>query len=160
MKNNEWGNNMVEIERAKIMDAQKITDIKIAAYNKEINTYLGRNGGPPGYDSCESEVEIIHNFIAYKIMLGNELIGAFFLVPLEDKKMRFEDFVIAPSFQGNGYGFKTLQLVEQSYPDIKEWFLSTPTFSAGNQYLYGKFGYCEISRNDDEIEYCKKIHSM
>ena len=71
--------------------------------------------------------------------------------------MRFEDFVIAPEFQGRGYGLKTLQLVEQSYPNIKKWFLSTPIFSVGNQHLYEKFGYCEIGRNDEEIEYCKMV---
>lgn len=69
--------------------------------------------------------------------------------------MRFEDFVIDPIYQGNGYGFKVMQLVEKMHPDIKEWQLSTPVFSVGNQHLYTKFGYIEISRNDDEIEYVK-----
>ena len=69
--------------------------------------------------------------------------------------MRFEDFVIDPKYQGNGYGYKVMQLIEKMHPDIKEWKLSTPVFSAGNQHLYTKFGYREISRNDDEIEYLK-----
>lgn len=30
---------MIEIKRALLRDAQAITDIKIKAYNKEINTY-------------------------------------------------------------------------------------------------------------------------
>lgn len=38
---------MIEIKRALLNDAETITEIKIKAYNKEINTYLGRNGGPP-----------------------------------------------------------------------------------------------------------------
>ena len=41
------------------------------------------------------------------------------------------------------------------HPDIKEWQLSTPVFSVGNQHIYTKLGYIEISRNDDEIEYVK-----
>lgn len=57
---------------------------------------------------------------------------------------------------GKGYGLQTLQLVEQMYFDVKEWYLSTPIFSIGNQHLYQKFGYREISRNSEEIEYCKK----
>jgi predicted acetyltransferase len=48
-----------------------------------------------------------------------------------------------------------MQLVEMMHPEIKEWQLSTPVFSVGNQHLYTKFGYKEISRNDDEIEYVK-----
>lgn len=146
---------MITIEKAELEDAQVITDIKTAAFNKEINTYLGRNGGPPGYDKVESEIDIINNLIAYKILLDDEIIGAFFLIPIESRKMRFEDFVINPEYQGRGYGYKVLQLAEQFYPDIDEWYLSTPVFSVGNQHLYEKFGYVEIRRDDDEIEYCK-----
>ena len=148
---------MVSIERAKLEDAEKITEIKIAAFNKEINTYLGRNGGSRGYDKVESEIDIINNLIAYKIILNEEIIGGFFLIPLEEEKMRFEDFVISPKYQGNGLGYKVLQLVENAYPNIREWYLSTPVFSVGNQHLYEKFGYLEVSRNEDEIEYCKRI---
>lgn len=151
----EWG--LLEIKKANAEDAQLITDIKTRAFNKEINTYLGRNGGPPGYDKVESELSIIEDFIAYKIELDNQIIGAFFLIPLDDNKMRFEDFVIEPSFQGKGYGYRVMELVEKTYSDIKEWELSTPVFSIGNQHLYKKFGYVETSRNEDEIEYIKKI---
>ncbi len=146
---------MIYIKLAEIKDAKRITEIKTKAFNKEINTYLGRNGGPPGYDRVESEIDIINRFIAYKIMLGSEIIGGFFLIPLEESKMRFEDFVIMPDQQGKGYGYKTLQLIEETYPNIREWVLSTPVFSVGNQHLYEKFGYREIGRNDEEIEYCK-----
>lgn len=148
---------MLEIKKATIDDAKLITDIKIKAYNKEINTYLGRNGGPPGYDQVESQIDIIKNFIAYKIELDNKIIGALFLIPLGDNKMRFEDFAIEPSFQGKGYGYRVMELIETAYPDINEWQLSTPMFSVGNQHLYKKFGYAEVSRNEYEIEYIKKI---
>lgn len=151
----EWG--LLEIKKANAEDAQLITDIKTRAFNKEINTYLGRNGGPPGYDKVESELSIIEDFIAYKIELDNQIIGAFFLIPLDDSRMRFEDFVIEPSFQGKGYGYGVMELVEKTYSNIKEWALSTPVFSIGNQHLYKKFGYVEASRNEDEIEYIKKI---
>ncbi|SHK88527.1 Acetyltransferase (GNAT) domain-containing protein [Clostridium cavendishii DSM 21758] len=148
---------MLEINKANIDDAKLITDIKIKAYNKEINTYLGRNGGPSGYNEVASQIDIIKNFIAYKIELDNQIIGALFLIPLEGNKMRFEDFVIEPSFQGKGYGYRVMELIERTYPDINEWQLSTPIFSVGNQHLYKKFGYTEVLRNEDEIEYIKKI---
>ncbi len=148
---------MLEIKKATIDDAKLITDIKTKAFNKEINTYFGRNGGPPGYDMVESQIYITKKFISYKIELDNQIIGALFLIPLGDSKMRFEDFVIEPSFQGKGYGYSIMELVEKTYSDINEWQLSTPTFSTGNQHLYEKYGYVEISRNEDEIEYIKKI---
>ena len=69
---------MIGIARAGLEDAQVITEIKIRAYNKEINTYLGRDGGPVGYNQVESQRKIINKYIAYKILLDNEIIGAFF----------------------------------------------------------------------------------
>lgn len=148
---------MIKIERANEKDACKITEIKTAAFNKEINTYLGRNGGPPGYNKVESELDIIHNLIAYKILLKDEIIGAFFLIPKDKGEMCFEDFVIEPKFQGRGFGYTVLQLVEKSYPEIKKWYLSTPIFSVGNQHLYEKFGYVETDRDEEEVRYCKVI---
>lgn len=150
---------MLTIKRAVYEDAKCITQIKTRAYNKEINTYLGRDGGPKGYNEVSSEEYIINHFIAYKILLEEEIIGAFFLIPENEDRMRFEDFVIDPEYQNQGYGYKTLKLVEQAYPHIKEWRLSTPTFSVGNQHLYEKFGYQrEIYEGDnEEIEYVRYI---
>ncbi len=148
---------MLRVELANIEDAGIITEIKVAAYNKEIFTYLGRKGGPPGYDNVESEIYIIKKFIAYKIILKDKIIGALFLIPVNNTTMRFEDFVIKPEYQGNGYGYKTMEIIEEKHNDIFEWQLSTPVFSVGNQYLYKKFGYTEVSRDKDEINYRKRI---
>ena len=148
---------MITIERAKKEDAEVITRIKTAAFNKEINTSLGRDGGPEGYNTVESELQIIENLLAYKILLNDKIIGAFFLIPEGTEIMHFEDFVIDPEYQGKGYGYKTLCMSEKLYPAIKEWKLSTPVFSVGNQHLYEKFGYKETERNDDEIFYSKVI---
>lgn len=49
-----------------------------------------------------------------------------------------------------------MQLIEEMHADIVEWQLSTPVFSVGNQHLYTRFGYKEVSRNEDEIEHVKK----
>ncbi|WP_066719736.1 GNAT family N-acetyltransferase [Clostridium sp. Marseille-P299] len=148
---------MLKIVRANIEDAGIITRIKISAYNKEINTYLGRNGGPPGYAKMESQINIIKKYIAYKITLDNQIIGAFFLIPISSTIMRFEDFVIEPFYQNKGFGYRVLELVEREYSDILVWKLSTPIFSIGNQYLYKKFGFVEVSRDEEEIEYVKMI---
>ena len=48
-------------------------------------------------------------------------------------------------------------MVQKMYPEVREWKLSTPVFSVGNQHLYEKFGYVEVSRNNDEVFYGKVI---
>ncbi len=148
---------MLEIQRAEIKDAETITHIKTKAFNKEINTYLGRDGGPEGYNQVSSQIYITNTFIAYKILKDNMIIGAFFLISISETQMRFEDFVIDPDFQNKGYGYSAMSLVENEYPQIKEWSLSTPVFSVGNQHLYEKFGYKRVSQNEEEIEYIKVI---
>lgn len=148
---------MLTIKRAKMEDAEEITKIKTVAFNKEINTYLGRDGGPPGYNKVESELEIIDKFLAYKILFDGCIIGAFFLYSEGEDILHFEDFVINPEYQGKGYGYKVLCMVQELYPQIKEWKLSTPIFSVGNQHLYEKFGYVETGRDSDEIFYSKTI---
>ena len=149
---------MIEIKRAQREDAEEITKIKTVAFNQEINTYLGRDGGPPGYNKVESELDIIDKFQAYKILLEDCIIGAFFLYPEGDRIMHFEDFVIEPKYQGRGYGYKVLGMIQELFPEIREWKLSTPIFSVGNQHLYEKFGYVETGRDSDEIFYSKIIY--
>ena len=48
-------------------------------------------------------------------------------------------------------------MAQELFPHVKEWKLSTPVFSVGNQHLYEKFGYIGTWRNDDEIFYNKTI---
>ena len=93
-------------------------------------------------------------------ILDDEIIGALFLIPEGEKTMCFEDFVIHPIFQGKGYGYKVLCMIEDLYPEIREWKLSTPIFSVGNQYLYEKFGYKEVSRDENEIYYKKLVYEQ
>ena len=149
---------MITIEKAVLEDAAIMTEIKTRAYNKEINTYLGRDGGPEGYNEISSEEYIIEHFIAYKIVLEGRIIGAFFLISLGEDEMQFEDFVIDPEEQNKGYGYKVLNLLEKAYPSIKIWHLSTPTFSVGNQHLYEKFGYQREVEKEDEIIYIKHVY--
>ena len=122
--------------------------VHMTGYHQPVSEWL---------DQIESEEEIINKFKAYKIMLDSVIIGAFFLIPVNENQARFEDFVIKPEYQGNGYGTKTLQILEEMHPDITAWYLSTPVFSIGNQHLYEKCGYKEIDRNKEEIEYCKQL---
>ena len=50
-----------------------------------------------------------------------------------------------------------MEPIEENYRDISVWQLSTPVFGKVNQYLYEKFRYIEVSRDDNEIEYIKRI---
>lgn len=148
---------MLELKRAVYEDAAAITAIKVRAYNREINTYLHRDGGPEGYDSVESQQDILRRCPVWRIELDGTLIGALFVVPQDDSAMRLEDFVIEPAQQGKGYGRRVLAMLEALYPEVQVWTLCTPEFSVRNRHLYESCGYAALGEHDRLIEYRKEI---
>ena len=151
---------MLELKKAAYEDAAAITAIKIRAYNKEINTYLHRDGGPDGYDRVESQQEILHKFPVWRIELDSALIGALFVALQDGGVMRLEDFVIEPVQQGKGYGRRVLSMLEALYPEARAWTLCTPEFSVGNRYLYESCGYTAVGEHDGLIEYRKEVRRV
>lgn len=146
---------MIRIKRTDIKNADMLMQIKIFAYNNELKKYFGDNADIVDGEEILSEHYIINNYLSYEIIIDRKVVGSFFLDQEDNSTMRISDFVIHPSYQGKGYGYRVLCLIEGLYPEITEWTLSTPIYSIGNQHLYEKFGFIERSRNDDEIEYVK-----
>lgn len=95
---------MLELKQAVFEDAQAITAIKVRAYNREINTYLHRDGGPEGYDSVDSQRDILRRYPVWRIELDGALIGALFVAPQKGGAMRLEDFVIDPAHRAGATG--------------------------------------------------------
>ena len=151
---------MLELKKAAYEDAAAITAIKIRAYNKEINTYLHRDGGPDGYDRVESQQEILHKFPVWRIELDSALIGALFVAQQDGGVMRLEDFVIEPVQQGKGYGRRVLSMLEALYPEARAWTLCTPEFSVWNRHLYESCGYTAVCEHDGLIEYRKEVRRV
>ena len=145
---------MISIKRAEKADAAEITKIKIAAFNKEINTYLGRDGGPSGYNKVESELGIIENHLAYKILLDERIIGGFFLYYEGGDILHFEDFVINPEYQGNGYGKELVSFAENKISEKYNEIILHASLPAKAIYL--KKGYKEIGFHSIKTENGKK----
>ena len=151
---------MLELKRAVFEDAAAITAIKVRAYNREIRTYLHRDGGPEGYDSVDSQRDILRRYPVWRIELDSALIGALFVAPQDGGVMRLEDFVIEPVQQGKGYGRRVLSMLEALYPEARAWTLCTPEFSVGNRYLYESCGYTAVGEHDGLIEYRKEVRRV
>lgn len=149
---------MIYIERAKIEDAKAITEINTLAFNDEMNRVLGRDGGPPGYNKVETQVDLINKFLAYKVIYNDKIIGSFFLVQQVESCYRLESFCILPLFQNQGFGYKTLELMEMKHPNVKRWILGSFKGSKRIQHLYEKFGFVKIGENEWEYEY-EKVRS-
>ncbi len=142
--------NMINIVKAELTDSKVITEIKKFAYNDETSRFgPGRDGGPPGYDSEEETRRLIKNYLCYKIILDNDIIGFFWLHGVEQEFYELEDLCIHPKYHNKGFGFKTMSLMEEIHPQIKRWILGTPYYSVRNQYLYEKAGYKKTGQSED-----------
>jgi ribosomal protein S18 acetylase RimI-like enzyme len=143
---------MLTLKRAHVRNAEVITLIKTAAFNKESREFgPGTDGGPPGYDSVECTIEGIESNIYYLICLDKKIIGSLWLHMIDDKQLELEDFVIHPDYQNRGYGKQSLVLMEEAHPEIRIWSLGTPRHSTKNQYLYEKMGYKRVGESDDKL---------
>lgn len=132
---------MIRLHKATLKDAKTIMDIHTKAFNDEMNRVLGRDGGPPGYDTLEENEKIIKEFRTYKIVYKHETIGFFFLIPKSETEVSLESLCIYPKFQNLGLGYKTLEEMEKLHPEYIKWSLISMKGSDRIQHLYEKFGY-------------------
>lgn len=147
---------MITISKACIEDAPVLTSIKNCALDQELRKYFGRGGRPADYDSVDVELELMQEYDVYKILLNGNIIGEFLMQWVSDEVVELEDFAIAPEFQGNGYGYRVLQMIEEMYPSVREWRFSTLAISVGSQHLYEKAGFYVLWKNDEEVRYIKR----
>lgn len=148
---------MITICKAKQEDAQILMDIKNCALDGELRKYLGKGGCLAGCDDVSAELRLMGEYEVHKILLDGNIIGEFLLQWVSDDVVVLEDFAIAPKYQGYGYGTRVLGMIEERYPDVKEWRLSALAISVGNQHLYEKAGYEVVARDDEEVLYVKRM---
>ncbi len=148
---------MIKLERATLNDAVIITDINTKAFNDEIQTVLGRDGGPPGYNAIEENSRVITKFIAYIILFENRTIGSFFLIPHSREHYSLESFCIYPEYQNRGFGYQTLLEMEKMNCEVKKWTLESMKGSNRIQHLYEKFGYMQIGEDECFFRYEKLV---
>lgn len=141
---------MVKIEKAKLEDAEIITEIKTLAYNDETRRFgPGRDGGPKGYDSLEETKILMSKFYYYKILCDNEIVGCFWLNNIGEKQFELEDFCIYPKHHNKGYGKSAMKLMEEMFSEVDKWVLGTPYYSIRNQHIYEKMGYVKVGEAED-----------
>lgn len=150
---------MIKLERATILDLDTIMDIHVKAFNDEMNRVLGRDGGPPGYNTKEENLKIIKEFKTYKILFNSETIGFFFLVENTVNHVNLESLCIYPEYQNRGFGYKTLELMEETNRQYTKWSLISMKGSERIQHLYEKFGYKKTFEDEWFYGYEKNIVS-
>ncbi|MCM1989376.1 GNAT family N-acetyltransferase [Oceanirhabdus seepicola] len=155
----------LKIRKASVDDVNLIVDIKTKAYRDEKERFKPEDTKIPKwfydewYIDMPENIRLINEYYVYILTVNEEVIGTFWTHDVDADTIELEDFCILPEYQGLGYGYKTLSMMEGMFTEKKRWILGTPFYSLKNHYLYQKAGYKKVgtASNETVILYEKLI---
>lgn len=146
----------MNFKKATLHDANIIAKIRKDAYNNESETFPHQSKKynlNPVCDDLNEIIDIINSFDYFLIIHRDVVIGSFWVHKSSATSVELEDFCILPSYQNQGFGYNALMLMEDLYPSMEKWVLSTFSYNTKNQHLYKKAGFRRIGNNDDSLIY-------
>lgn len=154
----------ISIEKATILDAEKLTEIMKRTFDAEAKQWLygqddviDYNIQPPGYSSVEMMEYSIEELNSFKVVMDKEIIGGIIVTISGKSYGRIDRIFVDPVYQGKGIGSYVIKLIEKEYPNIKIWDLETSSRQINNHHFYKKMGYQMIFESEDEHCYVKRI---
>lgn len=152
------------IEKATILDAEKLTEIMTRTFDEEEKRWLCGQGDvidyniqPPGYSSVEMMRYSIEELDCYKVIMDGKIIGGIIVTISGKSYGRIDRIFVEPVYQGKGIGSYVIKLIEEEYPSIRIWDLETSSRQLNNHHFYKKMGYETIFKSEDEYCYVKRI---
>jgi RimJ/RimL family protein N-acetyltransferase len=142
----------VRIKRTKLDEVEKLLAIQKEAFAEDYVLYEDHDSTPVN-ETAEKLMENIERFFHYTIWLGNDIIGAIDIRPLDDSRLRLSKLFLGTEFQNKGLGSKLIKLIESEFPLIKDWSLYTPYLNKRNHHFYEKLGYIKIG----EVQITEKL---
>ncbi|WP_436864950.1 GNAT family N-acetyltransferase [Bacillus fungorum] len=156
---------IISIEKATILDAEKLTEIMARTFDEEAKQWLCGQGDvidyniqPPGYSSVEMMKYSIEELDCYKVMMDEKIIGGIIVTISGKSYGRIDRIFVDPVYQGKGIGSYVIKLIEKEYPNIRIWDLETSSRQINNHHFYKKMGYEIIFKSENEYCYVKRIH--
>ncbi|MEQ3594245.1 GNAT family N-acetyltransferase [Bacillus albus] len=155
---------IISIEKATILDAEKLTEIMTKTFDEEAKRWLSVQGDvidyniqPPGYSSVEMMKYSIEELDSFKVIVDEKIIGGIIVTISGKSYGRIDRIFVDPVYQGKGIGSFVIKLIEEVYPSIRIWDLETSSRQINNHYFYKKMGYEIIFKSEDEYCYVKRI---
>lgn len=142
----------IRFEQALEADIPELTGIMKRAFDDDSQQFLGRKGGPPGYDDgsfLERWGFSEESGDCYTIILDNSKAIGVFIVFLSPKgKNVLGTIFIDPPYQDQGIGTQAMQFIFTTFPG-KSWELGTPEWATRNHHFYEKNGFARIREEWD-----------
>jgi len=131
-------------------DANDLLSVQVRAFHDDARMYPGVEiGGPPGYDSLETMVADIQNFLCHKIIYQVQIIGGIVVFDWGEGHFHLDRLFVEPSYHNRGVGTHAMQFIEAAYP-ARLWTLDTPVYATRNQHFYEKLGYIKVGIKDTD----------
>ena len=153
----------MELQPAAIKDADILTETCRKAFDSDSDFGSPGPGGPPGYDSVEWNISIIHNRYLqyYKILEEGTIVGGFIAGDRGPDYQACERVWIDPDQMRKGIGTRAFKLVWNLYPSADLWVLGTPEWNTRTNPFYQSIGFVQIGKTHvyswNGIYYEKKI---
>ncbi|KKZ92822.1 MULTISPECIES: GNAT family N-acetyltransferase [Bacillus cereus group] len=155
---------IISIEKATILDAEKLTEIMTRTFDEEVKRWLCGQGDvidyniqPPGYSSVEMMKYSIEELDSFKVIVDEKIIGGIIVTISGKSYGRIDRIFVDPDYQGKGIGSHVIKSIEVEYPSIRIWDLETSSRQLNNHHFYEKMGYEIIFKSEDEYCYVKRI---
>ncbi|MGN4422926.1 GNAT family N-acetyltransferase [Bacillus cereus group sp. MYBK30-1] len=157
---------IISIEKATILDAEKLTEIMKRTFDEEAKQWLpdqekiiDYNIQPPGYSSVEMTIYSIEELNYFKVILDEEIVGGIIVTISGKSYGRIDRIFVDPIHQGKGIGSQVIDLIEEEFPSVRIWDLETSSRQINNHHFYKKMGYETIFEMEDEFCYVKRINT-
>ena len=142
-------------EKAAEKDIPELTKVMVCAFDDDAQKHLGlEKGGPPGYDNGDffrTWLLPYKESVGYKILSDGKVIGGIIVWILETRENFLGTIFIDPDYQDRGFGTRTWQFIEETYPDTKKWTLETPSWAVKNHHFYEqKCGFKKSGEKEEE----------
>ncbi|MGE1127161.1 GNAT family N-acetyltransferase [Bacillus wiedmannii] len=155
---------IISIEKATILDAEKLTEIMTRTFDEEVKRWLCGQGDvidyniqPPGYSSVEMMKYSIEELDSFKVIVDEKIIGGIIVTISGKSYGRIDRIFVDPDYQEKGIGSHVIKSIEVEYPSIRIWDLETSSRQLNNHHFYKKMGYEMTFKSEDEYCYVKRI---
>jgi ribosomal protein S18 acetylase RimI-like enzyme len=144
---------MVGFVRATSRDAEKLACASKSAFENDIHYgapgHDGKAGGPPGYRSPDWQRRMMRTGWYYKILVDNQIVGGFIVLPGAIREYYLGRVFIHPDFQNQGIGTRAMDFMFEEFPLAKSWTLDTPAWNQRTRHFYEKLGFQETDTRYD-----------
>ncbi|WP_158175849.1 GNAT family N-acetyltransferase [Heyndrickxia camelliae] len=130
----------IKIARTNINEAQELYAIQKQAFQSDLERYSDYKTNPAA-ETMNSFLQRIIFSYHYTIYIHDKVAGSIDIRRISDDHFVVNQICLNPDRQNQGYGSKIMKMIEEMFPNVKNWSLKTQKDNEKNRHFYEKAGY-------------------